>query len=417
MKGHMLKLEDWELEAFLLSGALDMGRHAIDLDGDDVVFIHGSEMYQYYGPFHIRTVEAREYYRPLKSTNQILCKLVEPLREIIYSEDLDVPVSGERVDEWLSRPLPGSHRESITGNREIDGLLTNCVKDSRRPGYQVLFDRDVASLVHYYSGVLNGLGIKHSIFRKKVLYIPDKALCERCLDRIDDTDDLHSIGSWIPNCSAIRGKPGRYAPSELQMMRTIRMPDRGFKCGMREGSSLIVIRDSYGRPILSPMCLNEHPVNEAIYPEDEEEWSTPSTMLCQGTSRSSLCAAFSMATEMFSMCGYQTDVVCNDGFHCHIVLRSSGRIHDVMLTPTIDEGLKEVCSIHDMPENTCVVLLKNEGPMFNIVKMTDITDCGFDECGFECKLMPLDINTLIPVEPALIREMKPKMDIIWSISL
>ena len=62
-----------------------------------------------------------------------------------------------------------------------------------------------------------------------------------------------------------------------------------------------------------------------------------------------------------------------------------------------------------------LIMTRFDRPYLNIIPLTDVEKSDYNHSMFYVRLQNLDTNTFVPLVPSLIREMKVKLDLPWSL--
>ena len=115
------------------------------------------------------------------------------------------------------------------------------------------------------------------------------------------------------------------------------------------------------------------------------------------------------------MSGYSVDVMWSKGNVRYITARRGERLYDIILTPSIDDDLRSCIDANPVPMESLLIPTRSDGPYLNIIPLANVEKSDYDYSMFHMRLQNLDTNTFVPLVPSLIREMKIKLDLLWSL--
>ncbi len=402
---HIVPTNPCDRDVFLISGALNVKTYDSHVQEGDVVYIKDMESSKYIGPFKPENCNVGAYYGTGRSIWQILCRV-----------DSDIRVADDPPMEQSSEIPLRVPEQSVTGSLELDGLIRNARFDSKRNRYHVDFEKDVKDLASHYASLLKSAGISTRILNKRFLYFEDNNLCERCISRESSEDPSFIIGLIAPRIYKMKSKSGRDAPLDLTKSRCIRdVPDE-IALGFRDGSNLFFSTNAYGKVCISSMCLKDHPMNSILFPEIDFEFNSgPVYSDSEGCDEMRFFASAVLMEELFRMCGYDVESESISDICRHVILNKGESVYDLILVPTLGMWLSDVLESHPVPIDSHIICTKDPSPSLRIMILMDAIASDFDPSSLEIKGHHLDMNENLPVEPALIREMKRKIDHIWSV--
>ena len=165
----------------------------------------------------------------------------------------------------------------------------------------------------------------------------------------------------------------------------------------------------------SDLPFRNHPCNQSIWGFcDIDEFQSEQSPVTSDEGLSGF-AASELMEEVLSMSGYSVDVMWSKGNVRYITARRGERLYDIILTPSIDDDLRSCIDANPVPMESLLIPTRSDGPYLNIIPLANVEKSDYDYSMFHMRLQNLDTNTFVPLVPSLIREMKIKLDLLWSL--
>ncbi len=312
-------------EGGLLSSFLFKGSMGAKPRGGSSVYDGASGLFVYsggrvVGPFSILSV----------SDGTVRCGVSEPVRSVPHDEvRIPTRISDSMADRLLSSaPLPSGY-VPITGDASVDGLLASAV-DGR-----IRFASEDWDVMSHYTSLLSGLGIPFTMTSPFEIRVDDSGLCSRCAavpvpSRV--SDDRFMSGFLAPRTSS---------------GRVFGCPDWAVEAF---GSRVVVTRDPYGNPSVSPMSSGVFPFDRIGAARSRDD-----------TPRVPESFAFAAAEAVFLSAlesgGYEVDGVWQDSL-CSMCEASKGDLAlTLVLVPRLSDETVFQMRDHVIPDSATVVAL------------------------------------------------------------
>ena len=409
MTSYFVSVSDTGFDHFIRTGTLDVRSYDRSKlpKTNDCVYVAKNKESCAYGPFHVINDIPRPY--AFANVPSIVCEAngiisrveVEPMevstiRIAIIQEDA----------ESLDFP-------SITGNLELDGLLSTALYDLKLKTYFVLMLSSNKDLTQYYHNLLNQYDIEHYYDNTGRLFIMSEAICKKCIQI--DREYYCSCRSFVSGMMApimLSRKPLerilRDTPSEFNT--AIILPDEFEypRMNMLEGCGIIVTDSPYGIKRISGLSVRLHPFCHLL--NDTEVIEEKSKPAIAGMDKYRLGASEVIVRNMFRLCGYHVDSVEPGVVH----VCGKGINYYVIILKNIDDICKHQKNFERHREDGCLLILNNSQDCYlKIVKNIDISNRGVSETDLHL-FHNFERNEIIPVSTILVSELRHKIHMIWE---
>ncbi len=329
------------------------------------------------GPFEV--VGARQ--------GALECRVSEPVRRSSYRK-VDVPTRisdasvGRIFSDWKAPAY-----ETVTGDSRLDGLL------AASEGGVVSFASEAWDVIQGFTSLLGERGIQYSMRSASELAIEDGGLCDRC----------------------------RAIPVEA------RMAEDGFMCGFLApladsgrvpgcpdwaveefGGRVIVARDRYGNPVVSPMCCGIPPFDVLC---GRAGGGAPGGIL----ERFSFTAAESVFVSALELSGYAVDRAWSDGLCSMFRASKGGSSLDVVVTQELSDLAVSQLKCHPVPDGALVSTLSSRIRVAPYSKVRPLLDVrGFD---WSCTegLFSEPAGSGLALSAPVMEEMERALEVIWAV--
>ena len=265
-----------------------------------------------------------------KRRGSLVCKVSGPVRKARHRRiDIPMRVPDATIDRLFADCDPAPKHVPVAGDSRLDGLLA-----SASDGV-VAFASENWDVIQEFVSLLTDNGIPHSMRSASELVIEDKALCGRCAaipvdERIPDDGFMCGFLSPMIDSGRVPGCPDWAVEST--------------------GGRVIVAKDRYGNPMISPMCAHLHPFELLCVPKDAgKAGGVPQEFM--------FAAAESVFASSLDLSGYSVDRIWSDGCCCMLRASSGGSSTDLVVTSDISEAVMSQLKCHPVPAGALVVAL------------------------------------------------------------
>lgn len=162
---HFIETGTFEVKPFL--------NESLPSEGDEI-YIATVCCNHAYGPFRVIDSRLRSY--AFGNAPSMICE-ANGIIDVVDIQEVSEPCISI-VDFQIK--TNNDELETITGNLELDGLLSNAMFDSRLKSYYVFFLSNNRELESYYIELLNKYNIECYHDNKGRVFIKSDVLCERC---------------------------------------------------------------------------------------------------------------------------------------------------------------------------------------------------------------------------------------------
>ena len=260
----------------------------------------------------------------------VSCGISEPVLSVPHGP-VRVPmrISDTMASRLLSSAKPAPGYVPVTGDSFADGLLASA-EDGR-----IRFVSEDWDVMSRCTSVLSGLKIPFSMTSPFEIHIDDEDLCSKCA--------AIPVPSRIPDDGFMSG----FLAPRTSAGRVLRCPDWAVEA---YGGKVIVARDPYGNPTVSPMCSKTFPFDRIGRPEGRAD--------AQGVPESfAFAAAEAIYLSALESGGYAVSRVWSDSMCSMCRASKDGSALTLVLIPRLCDEAAFQMRDHDIPESARVVAL------------------------------------------------------------
>ena len=409
MISQIISLTDTGFNHFLRTGVLDVKPYPGDKlpKKNDEFYVAKCKETWAYGPFYVINDNPKPY--AFVNTPSIICEA----RDTIYKIKIEsVSIATIQTIEIHNRSKP-TNPPSITGNLELDGLISTAMYDDKLKTYFILILSSNKKLIEYYHHLLNQYNIEHFFDNTGRLFITSKTICNRCI-QLNKTLYLSCKefvwGMMAPNIMTRKPLERilRDTPSEFNV--TIILPDT-FEypdINKLEGCGVIVTDSMYGIKRISGLSIRMHPfcdiMNDAKTIEERNE------PIIAGMDNYRLGASGIIVRNLLRLSGYYTEEAEKNIIHVH----GNNLNYYLLIVKSFNEVKKHLEFFETHKEDGCLLVLNNSQDRYlKIIKNTDVND-GMSEMDLHL-FQNMERNEIIPVSTVLASELRHKIHMIWEL--
>ncbi|MBR6204359.1 MAG: hypothetical protein IKQ60_04790 [Candidatus Methanomethylophilaceae archaeon] len=317
----------------------------------------------------------------------LVCRISEPVRKAAYRK---VEVPTRMSDAAVSRIFSGCDKaprySGVTGDSRADGLLASSVDGV------VSFASDSWDVIQGFTSILAERGIPYSMRSSSELAIEDLALCERCKAIPVDTrvaEDGFMCGYLAPMVKSGR-VPG--------------CPDWAIE-GL--GGRVVVAKDRFGNPMVSPMCAGTHPFDLLCPAEGAADVG-----IAEGFR---FAAAESVFVSALDLSGYSVSRIWSDSL-CSMfsASRKGSRMDLVVMHELCDSAVSQLKG-HAVPEGAAVVTLSRGIRAARYSKVMPLLDVRGLDWSCTDSLFSEPDSPRLDLSAPVKDEMERALDIIWAV--
>ncbi len=316
------------------------------------------------------------------------CRVSEPVRKVPYRK-VEVPmrVSDSAVSKILSGCDPAPEYVSVTGDSRLDGLLASS------EGGTIVFASENWDVIQGFGSLLESKGVSYSMRSASEMAVDDRSLCDRCKaipveSRV--AEDGFMCGFLAPKVDSGRvpGCPG-WAVESL-------------------GGRIIVAKDRYGNPVISPMCTHIPPFDSlCTKAADVSKEGIPEGFR--------FAAAESVFVSALDMSGYYVERIWSDSLCSMFKATAGGSSLEIVAMQELCDSAVSQLKDHPVPEGAIVATLSSgiRAALYSKV-MPLLGVRGFDwSCTEGLFSDPADsgLELSAPVK----EEMERALEIIWAV--
>jgi len=373
----ILPLDSRSLSAFLSTGVAPVrSRFAGSvIDGAEKVLVccEGDAI----GPFDVVG----------KKQGALVCRVFDPVRRVAYRR-IDVPmrVSDASVSKIFAGCEEGPEYSSVTGDSRLDGLLA-ASKDG-----VVTFASENWDVIQEFTALLAEKGISYSMRSASELVVDDPGLCERCRSIPEETR--------IPEDGFMCG----FLAPMVDSGRVPRCPEWAVE---KLGGKVIVAKDRYGNPVISPMSAHIHPFDSLCVKKDEDvHGGVPEGFR--------FAAAESVFISALELSGYSLERVWSDSL-CSMFEATGGEgaLDIVVMQELCDSSVSQLKD-HPVPDGAIVATLSSgirAAPYSKVMPLLGVR--GFD---WSCTegLFAVPVESGLELSAPVKEEMERALEVIWA---
>ncbi len=374
----ILPLDSRSFSSFLSTGVVPVrSRFAGTVaDGVDTALVCCGE--EAIGPFEV--IDRRQ--------GALVCRVSEPVRKAAYRK-IDVPmrVSDASVERIFSGCEAAPEYVSVTGDSVVDGLLASSADGV------VAFVSENWDVIQGFASMLKAKGIQYSMRSASEMAIDDEALCERCRSI--------PVESRMAEDGFMRG----FLAPKVDAGRVPGCPDWAVES---LGGRVIVAKDRYGNPVISPMSAHIPPFDSlCVAKEDEAREGVP------GGFR--FAAAESVFVSALDMSGYAVERVWSDSLCSMFEASSDGPGLEIVAMQELCDSAVSQLKDHPVPEGAVVVTLSSgirAAPYSKVMPLLGVR--GFDWSCTEGLFSDPEESGLDLSAPVK-EEMERALEVIWAV--
>jgi len=321
-----------------------------------------------------------------KKQGALVCRVFDTVRKAPYRK-VEVPmrVSDSSVSRIFSGCEDAPGYASVTGDSRLDGLLA-----SSKDGI-VAFASENWDVIQEFTALLAEKGIQYSMRSASELAVEDLALCEKCRS-IPVESRLSEDGFMC----------GFLAP----LVYDGRVPKcPGWAVEKLEGR-VIVAKDRYGNPVISPMSAHIHPFDSLCTSKNEESrGGVPDGFR--------FAAAESVFISALELSGYSLVNVWSDS-QCSMFKATNGErtLDTVVMQELCDSSVSQLKD-HPVPEGAVAVTLSKgirAAPYSKVMPLQGVR--GFD---WSCTegLFSDPAESGLELSAPVKEEMERALEVIW----
>lgn len=410
MVTHIVSVSDIGYKHFIRTGTLDVKSYPRDElpKCNDCIYVAKCKETHAFGPFYVINDVPKQY--AFVNTPSIICEARGTISriEIEPKNATAIQTTVSRHEEKLLDP------PSITGNLELDGLLSTAVFDDKLSIFFIPILSANDGLICYFQKLLNQQNIEHYISNNERIFIMTEEVCKKCICL--DKMQYYSCASFVRGMMAANIMPRKPLEKILhdsphEFNTTVTLPDTFVypRINELEGCGIIVTDLPYGIKRISGLSIRMHPFCHLLNNCNPSEENNKTSKI--GMIEYQLGASKIIINNILRLSGYRTNEVGQDTFYvCSKNLKCY-----VLIVSDFDAINKHQYFFEKHGDDGCVLVLNNDFDCYlKIVKNTDIT--GIESLDKNIHLFQnLESNDIIPVSATLASELRHKIHLVWDI--